>query len=99
VTRRAPHELADSVELAAALFIGPLNSKPVTGNTFRTNLALAGKYGIEVLQLGPRKRLIPAADLVRAIRAEHAAQQPAEPLTVEEHARAVLRRIGYEPIQ
>lgn len=80
----------------AALFVTSRNADAVLGLPWETALALAKQHGIQVLTIGPRRRLIPAADLVRAIRAEHERRQALFPLTEVQEVDALLRSWGVE---
>jgi hypothetical protein len=80
----------------AALYVTSRNSDVVLGIPWETALAVAQRHGVQILTIGPRRRMIPAAELVRAIQAEHERQLPSHPLTEREEVDALLHSWGLQ---
>ena len=83
-------------DAGAALYVTSRNSDAVLGIPWETALALAQRHGVPVLSIGPRRRMIPAHELARALQAEHERLQPPRPLTEQEDVDALLRSWGVQ---
>jgi len=87
-------------DAGSALFITSRNCDAVLGIPWRAALEIAQQHGVQILTVYRRRRMIPASEMVRAIRAEHDRQRPqlTEQESIEAGAAAILRKIDYELI-
>jgi len=86
----------DKTEFLAPLFVTSRNCDVVVGRPWRAMLDLAERHNIEILNTGPHVRMIPAEQLVAALRAEAAAHTPAPPLNEDQEAAALIRTLGFQ---
>jgi len=87
----------DKTEFMAPLFVTSRNCEVVVGRPWRAMLEFAERHNIEILSTGPHVRMIPAEQLIVAIRAEAAAHAP-PPLNEEQEAAAMIRNLGYQAL-
>ena len=81
------------------MFITSRNCEAVLGIPWLRAVHIAESRGIPFINIGPRRRMIPAHEMVRALQGEHEQQHPAQPLTEREEVDAILRARGLERIQ
>lgn len=77
------------------IYVSARNCIPATGLPWRTLRALMQRHGADTIALGPRTAVYRSSDVMAAI---EACRVSIPPMSEEQEANELLKRLGYAPV-